>query len=429
MRANAFALAADIIDPPKWSVETRPPLEAHQLPPKQPWNLWLLEAGRGAGKTESCSRYFAQYMHEHPDSRGRIIAPTFGDAVESCILGPSGLRSVDPDVTFHPNAVGGAKVTWTNGSEALVLGTPFPKDIDRLRAGGNRHIDWWEEMAANTQLFNSNNSSQSAWDQAQLGLRLGDHPHSIASTTPRSTTAYKYVRTTPGTVITHGTLFDNPHNPREWIDSMRARYEGTRLGRQELQGELITEVVGALWSQDILDACRVAEHPDLSVVVVAIDPAATSKITSDDTGIIVAGLGVDKDAYVLADKTCHLSPDGWGTRAVRAHRTYSADRIIAETNNGGEMVEHVIKTKDDKVPYKSVTASRGKQTRAEPVASLFGDPPKRKPRVHLVGGFPELEDQMCTWVPGEDDSPDRVDALVWAITDLMLLDQGSWHPL
>lgn len=399
-----------------WEPKNRPKLEPHQVPPTGLWSMWLLEGGRGCGKTEACARYFAKWMQEHPGHRGRIIAPTFGDAVEACVRGPSGLMSVDPSVEWQPSAPGGAKVVWPNGSESLVLGTPFPRDVDRLRAGGNRHIDWWEEMAANVQL-------RDAWDQAALGLRLGENPHAVASTTPRATKEYRAIRVIDGTVRTHATLYDNPHNPKSWVDKMRARYEGTRLGRQELGGELLDDVEGALWNRQILDASRVFEHPDLAVVVTAIDPAVTATTESDDTGIIVAGYGVDGHAYVLADRTCHLGPEGWGQRAVRAHKKYHGDRIVAEVNNGGAMVEHVIATVDGKVPYKAVRASRGKQTRAEPVATLFGMPPVREARVHLVGGFPEMEDQLCTWVPGDADSPDRLDALVWAITELMLAEQ------
>lgn len=425
---DPFALAADIFDPPAWEAKDRAPLEPHQKPPPDPWMLWLLEGGRGCGKTEACARYFAAYMRQHPGHRGRIIAPTLGDAVEACVLGPSGIKSMDPEIRWLPSAPGGAKVIWPNGSEALVLGTNAPRDVDRLRAGGNRHIDWWEEMAANPQL-RSDNYSQSAWDQAQLGLRLGTHPHSIASTTPRTTAAYRYVRALDGVATTHAKLTDNPHNASEWVAMMLRRYEGTRLGRQEIDGELIEDVEGALWDAKILEACRVWKHPDLARVVVAIDPAATSTKGSDHTGIVVAGLGVDGDAYVLADRTCHLPPEGWGQRAVRAYHNFDADKIIGETNNGGEMVESVIRTQDTSVPYKGVHASRGKQTRAEPVAALFGAPPKRPPRIHLVGSFPELEDEMTTWVPGDEKSPDRVDALVWAITELMLEKQGSWRPL
>lgn len=425
---SVWSLAADIVDPPEWEPEGRPPLEPHQVPPAGRWDLWLLEGGRGSGKTEACARYFARYMRTHPGSRGRIIGPTQGDAIESCVLGPSGLLAMDPEIRWLPSAPGGAKVVWPNGSEALVFGTHSPTDVDRLRASGNRHIDWWEEMAANVRL-------QEAWDQAQFGLRLGDHPHSIASTTPRSTPAYRTIRVIDGVARTHGTIDDNPHLSEEWKARQKARYEGTRLGRQELGGELIDDVLGALWSREALEVCRVDAVPcDLAVVVVGVDPAATSTASAADTGIIVAAKGTDGEAYVLADRTCHLPPDGWGQRAVQAYRMHSADRIVPEVNNGGEMVVHVIRTVDEDVPVKPVRASRGKQTRAEPVAALFGTPPEqaamlnvpeRPPRVHLVGGLPELEDQLCTWVPEDADSPDRLDALVWAITDLMLGDDEA----
>lgn len=406
---DPFLLAADIFDPPSWNAPERPPLEPHQIPPPGSWDLWLLEAGRGAGKTEACARYFARYMHENPGHRGRIIAPTFGDAVEACIEGPSGLKAVDPDVRWLPSSPGGAKVTWPNGSEALVLGTPFPRDVDRLRAAGNRHLDWWEEMAANTQL-------KKAWEQADFGLRSGLHPHSIASTTPRTVKAYKEIRAEQGVVLTHGTIDDNPHLPEAKRQKLKARYAGTRLGRQELGGELIEDVDGALWSRAILESTRVddADVPDLTVVVTAVDPAASSGPSADDTGIIVAGIGTDGEAYVQADRTCHLDPNGWGNRVVHAYREFVADRVVPEVNNGGEMVTHVIHTIDATIPVKPVHASRGKQTRAQPVSSLF-----EQKKVHLVGGFPQLEDELCTWVPG-DQSPDRLDALVWAITDLML---------
>lgn len=348
-------------------------------------------------------------MRANPGHRGRIVAPTFGDAVEACIDGPSGLLAMDPEIRWLPSAPGGAKVVWPNGSEALVLGTPFPKDVDRLRAGGNRHIDWWEEMAANTQL-------KKAWDQAALGLRLGDHPHSIASTTPRGTKDYREVRQLPGISLTTGiTTFDNPHNPLEWQERMRARYEGTRLGRQELAGELLEDAEGALWARETIDAHRVESHPDLARVIVAIDPAATSGEDADDTGIVVAGRGTDGHAYVLADMTCHLPPDQWAQRAWQGYETYNADRVVAEVNNGGEMVRLTLKTTGHPMAYRALHASRGKQTRAEPVAALY-----EQGKVHHVGGFAELEDQQCNWVPGEGESPDRVDALVWALTELML---------
>jgi predicted phage terminase large subunit-like protein len=420
--ANAFAIAADFFDPPPWEPEGRPPLEPHQLPPDGDWNLWLLQAGRGAGKTEACSRYFCAYMRANPGHRGRIIAPTLGDAVEACVQGPSGVQSIDPEVRFLPSAPGGSKLVWPNGSEALVLGTHAPADVDRLRASGNRHIDWWEEMAANRQL-------EDAWAQAEFGLRLGDRPHSIASTTPRNTTAYRAIRELPGTVVTSGSIHDNPHLSEKLKARLVDRYAGTRLGRQELDGELLEDVQGALWSRRVLDHCRVDKAPELAVVVVAIDPASTSGPEADDTGMIVAGLGVDGHGYVLDDRTCHIDPEAWARRAIQAYHAHKADRIIAEVNNGGDMVQTIIRTVDPNVPYKAVHASRGKQTRAEPVSALFGSIDEdgqvvREPRVHIVGSLPDLEDQLCLWVPGEDDSPDRLDAMVWALTDLMLTTHG-----
>lgn len=432
---NPFALAADIFDPPKWEAEGRPALEPHQTPPDglpgRDWQLWLLEAGRGSGKTEGAARYFTEYMRQHPGSRGRIIAPTFGDAVEACVEGPSGLRSVDPDgVTFRPSAPGGAKVTWRNGSEALVLGTHTGKDVERLRAAGNRHLDWWEEMAANTQLAD-------AWDQAAFGLRLGDYPHSIASSTPRNTTAYKAIRklALETKSLKTGSLFDNPHLPQSYRDQLIKRYEGTRLGRQELYGELLTDVEGALWTMAQIEAGRVTPEqvPDLVVVCVAVDPAATSGPDADDTGIIAVGLGVDGEGYVLSDRTCHLDPDGWGTRAIRTLKAVKGDYIVGEVNNGGEMVEYVIHSLNARVPFTAVRASRGKATRAQPVSALYGDPRqakkkgkvRRPPKVHHVGTFPELEDQQTTWVPGDEDSPDRVDALVWGLTELMVAEDDT----
>lgn len=408
-------------DETPWEPEGRPPLEPYQKPPSdKPWNLWILEAGRGAGKTEACARYFARYMRSHPGARGRIIAPTLGDAVEACVVGPSGLEQIDPTVKFVKADVGGTKVIWPNGSEALVIGTPTPRDVNRLRAGGNRELDWWEEAAANPQL-------QEAWDQAAFGLRLAKHtrPHAIMSTTPRNTTPYRAIRAMEDTVYTHATLFDNPHNPKAWVEMMRKKYEGTRLGRQELRGELLDDVEGALWSRFMLDAARIPFEeqylPDMQRLVVAIDPAGSASSEAADTGIIVVGEGVDGYGYILDDRTCHLSPDGWGTRAVRAYHKWQADRITGEINFGGEMVEHVIASIDLTVPFKAVRASRGKAIRAEPVAALYGDGRKRESRIKLYGSFPELEDQLCTWVPGEGEkSPDRYDAKVWGVTDLFL---------
>ena len=359
----------------------------------------------GAGKTEACARYFARYMREHPGTRGRIIAPTNGDAIEACVRGPSGLLSIDPEIRFVAASAGGGKCFWANGSEALVIGTAAPRDVERMRAAGNRDLDWWEEMAANSQLG-------PAWDQAAFGLRSG-RPHSIASTTPRPTLDYRRVRGEPGVVRTHATLLDNPYNPPERIERMQARYGGTNLGRQQLDGELIDDTPGALWRRAFFE--HRLESADCTRIVVAVDPAVTSGERADDTGIIVCGIDADGEGYVLADETCHESPDGWARRVVDAYDRWQADSVVVEVNQGYELVTTVLQAARADLPIRTVHASRGKVTRADPIALLY-----EQGRVHHVGSFPLLEDECCTWLPNTANSPDRLDALVWGLTDLML---------
>ena len=402
-----------------WEPVGRPPLLPHQQPPEGDWDLWVLLAGRGAGKTEACSRYFARWMRQHPGGRGRVIAPTFGDAVESCITGPSGLQAIDPDVTWHPSAPGGAKVQWPNGAEALVIGTHSPRDVERLRAGGNRSIDWWEELAANPQL-------QAAWTQAELGLRLGEYPHSIASTTPRAIRFFRELVARDTTAITRATSRDNPHLSEGWRRKLEAAYVGTRMGRQEIEGELLVDVEGALWTWGMLARCSTEDYPDLVRVVVAVDPSGGSTDANDEQGIIVVGLGVDGEAYTLDDRSCRLSPDGWGRRTVQAYLDWEADAVLWEPNYGGDMAKATIlaaaRALGAEVPTKKVVASRGKQLRAQPVAALYGDPDNADiaARVHHLPGLTRLEEQMTEWTPESGNSPDRLDALVMAVTDLML---------
>jgi predicted phage terminase large subunit-like protein len=250
-----------------------------------------------------------------------------------------------------------------------------------------------------------------------MGLRLGSDPRVVATTTPRPTASVIDLMNASSTIVTRGNTYDNAENlAPAFLDKIVKKYEGTRMGRQEINAEILTDVPGALWTRAMLDKTRVASHPDLARVVVAIDPSGGDEDGNDQQGMIVAGRGVDGQAYVLDDISCRLSPDGWGKRAVNAYHARQADRIVAEVNYGGAMVQHVIKTVDPNVSYKEVHASRGKVTRAEPVAALY-----EQNRVHHVGAFPLLEDQLCQWTPDMfDGSPDRLDALVWAITDLML---------
>lgn len=398
----------------------RPPLLPHQIPPPGNWRTWLNMGGRGSGKTQAGSEYIDNWMTTHPGHRGRIIGPTQGDVFESCIDGPSGLLAINPNIVKLASAPGGSKVIWPNGSEMLILGTPTMRDVERLRATGNRHIDWWEEAGANIHF-------QKAWEMASFGLRLGDHPHSIVTTTPRNTPKIRELIAAKNTAITRGTIMDNPYLNDAIRDELVAMYQGTRLGRQELMGELLTDVPGALWTHDMIERAHVScpvPMVDCVRVVTAIDPAVTSKRTSDDTGIVVVGKGIDGRGYVLDDKSCHLSPSGWAARAVQTYDDNDADILVGETNNGGDLVETVVRTVRPGINYKKVTASRGKVIRAEPVAALY-----EQDRVSHVRIFKELESQMTEWSPDDGTSPDRLDALVWGMTELGLFKlQRRWRP-
>jgi predicted phage terminase large subunit-like protein len=256
----------------------------------------------------------------------------------------------------------------------------------------------------------------------QMTMRLGARPRVVVSTTPRPIPLIRRLMKDAGTVIVRGSTYDNAANLSEsFIASVRERYEGTRLGRQELYAEVLDDVPGALWTHAVIDGSRRKVAPDMARVVVAVDPSGGDSDGNDEQGIVVAGIGVDGECYVLADLTCKLTPDGWGRRAVKAYADWQADKLVYENNFGGAMVEHVIKTaaKDmgARVFTKEVKASRGKVVRAEPCAALY-----EQGKVHHVGSeFTALEDQMCLFTPtGEfDTSPDRVDALVWAMTELM----------
>lgn len=396
----------------------------HQVPPTGDWQVWLLEGGRGSGKTDGAAHYLDEHVNGPPcipgypgGHRPAIIAPTLGDAIEACVDGPSGLKAHNPGVV-SVQAAGGTYVRWPNGVQGKLFGAHGPDDVERLRAGGNRCIVWAEELAAWVRLAE-------AWDQMKFGLRLGPRPHVVTSTTPKPRKKYLEIRSDPRTVRTGASTNANPHLNEQVRADLFDRYAGTRLGRQELDAEILTDTPGALWTWAMLDNRRAA--PDLVRVVVAVDPAATSSESSDETGIVVAGLGADGRGYVLADRTCRLSPDGWGKRSLQAYDDFAGDRVVGEANNGGEMVEHVLRTvwRDQKrrgvLPYKAVHASRGKQSRAQPIAALY-----EQGRVSHVEAFAELDEQLTSWTPESGPSPDRLDALVWALSELMLTEKRGW---
>jgi predicted phage terminase large subunit-like protein len=361
-------------------------------------------AGRGWGKTRTGAEDMAHYALTHPAARLAVVAATSAAARDVCVEGESGLRGIIPPELIETWNRSMGELVLTNGARFKLFSAEEP---DRLR-GYQNHRAWCDELASW--------SYPEAWDQLLFGLRLGDDPRVIVTTTPRPTQLIRSLLSRDGVMVTRGSTFENSENlAPAALAQLRDRYEGSRIGRQELYAEVLDDVPGALWQRGQIDKLRARTHPDLVRTVVAIDPAVTSGEDSDETGIVVAGRGVDGHGYVLADRTCRMSPDGWARRATSAFEEFSADRIIAEVNNGGDLVERVIRVQGH-YPYRAVRASRGKLTRAEPIAALY-----EQGKVHHVGSFPELEDQQCAYTPdGYDGSPDRVDALVWALSELLV---------
>lgn len=396
-----------------------------QIAPDGDWQTWLVLAGRGFGKTRTGAEWVREQI-KAGRSRIALIAPTASDARDVMVEGESGLLSVcwagdrtDTGETLGRPSYEPSKrrVTWANGAVATLFSAEEP---ERLR-GPQFEAGWADELAAWKYL-------RETWDMFMFGLRLGSDPRTIITTTPKPVPLIREIIKDAKTVVTRGSTFDNAGNlAPKFLKTIREKYEGTRLGRQELNAEILDDLPGALWTRDEIDKHRLKVAPAMRRIVVAVDPSGTGGVDDDgdSIGIVVAGLGIDGRGYILADRTCKLSPDGWGRRAVAAYNEFKADRIVAERNFGGAMVEHVIKTVDRKAAYKEVTASRGKVARAEPIAALY-----EQGRVSHIGAMPELEDQMCLFGPdgfiGEG-SPDRTDALVWALTELMI--SGSTYTL
>lgn len=402
------------------------------MPPAEDgYMAWLLVGGRGSGKTDASAAYVTKHIHGPPcleslpgGHRIAIIAPTLADAVESCVNGPSGLRAHDPAARLTGGS-GGAMVRWPSGAEAKLFGAHSPDDVERLRAGGNRCLVWVEELAAWRQL-------DDAWWNMRLGLRLGPWPHVIGSTTPKPRLLIRQLMENPDVRVTRARTNDNPHLDERVRRDLQAAYGGTRIGRQELEGELLEDVEGALWQSDWIERSRVDSIPlGLTKIVVAVDPAVTNSEESDETGIVAVGRSKPRHcpvcgpvevphAFVLADRTCKESPDAWARRAVALYEEVKADRLIAETNQGGDLVEATIRNVAKGISYGKIHAKRGKALRAQPVAAIY-----EQNRVHHCGTFDQLEDQMRTWAPDSGmDSPDRLDALVYAITALGMTFSG-----
>lgn len=372
-----------------------------QLPPAGNWRVWLVMAGRGFGKTRCGAEWVRESVKHFP--LVNIIGATADDARDVMVQGESGILAVCPDNERPVYRKSERTLLWPNGAQSLIFTADEP---ERLR--GKQHMRLWaDELAAWRR--------PESWDQAMLGLRLGSDPRAVITTTPRPTPLIRQLINSPTTCVTRGSTYDNAGNlAPQFLEQIVARYEGTRLGRQELNAELLTDTPGALWQLAMFDERRAA--PDLARVVVGVDPAATSNKDSDETGIVVAGkgVGVNADWYVLADRSCRDTPSGWAHRVIAAFDEFHADRVVAEVNNGGEMVVSTLRTVRPTLPITIVHASRGKQTRAEPIAALY-----EQRRVWHAQPFSVLEDQMTTWAPGDPHSPDRMDALVWAMASLM----------
>lgn len=375
----------------------------NQLPPEGDWTVWLVMAGRGFGKTRLGAEWLAYEASRQPATRWAIVAPTGSDARDTCAEGVSGVVAILE--RYHRIATWNrslGEIRLRNGSRIKLFSAEEP---ERLR-GPQFHGAWVDELGA----FRY----EDAWDQLSFGLRLGHNPRVVVTTTPRPTALVRRVMKDPNTVITRGSTFDNSKNLSPIaLARLKERYEGTRLGRQELLGELLDDTPGALFTRANLDRDRVKNPPELVRVVVAVDPAATSGDESDETGIVVVGADEDGHLYVIADYSLRGTPEGWASRAVRAMYDHGADTIVAEKNQGGEMVTSVFKQVDKQAPVKLVHASKGKRVRAEPISAM-----SEQGRIHMVGSLPELEDQLVSWTPDEGYSPDRLDAFVWGCTEL-----------
>ncbi len=385
----------------------------NQLPPPGEWRVWVILAGRGWGKTKSGAEWIRAQVERHGKGNIALVGPTAGDVRDIMLEGESGLLQICPPWNrprYQPSL---RKVTWPNGAEAHLYSAEEP---DRLR-GPNHDAAWADELAAWMYL-------EETWDNLEFGLRSGEDPRVVVTTTPKPRAKLREILADPETRKTTGSTYENQANlAASFIRRLQRKYEGTRTGRQELYAELLEQAEGALWLRSWFEeeGFLVPEPPKLLRVVIAIDPQAgeENSESSAETGIVAAGLGIDRHGYALADLSGRYAPAEWARIACEARKTHQADRIVAEINNGGAMVGATIRTVEPNVPFKALHASRSKQARAEPVAALY-----EQKRIHHTHRFPRLEDQLCNWEPlSGQPSPDRLDALVWAFTELMLTGQ------
>ena len=404
MTSFAGRLAVELTE--GWAIKARP----NQRLPEGDWSVFLLMAGRGFGKTRVLSETSNSWASSGLYHRQAIVAATAADARNVLVEGESGILATASDWCRPQYQPTRRQLQWPNGAIGTLYSAEEP---DRLR-GPQHDCALCDELAAWR--------CPESWDMLMFGLRLGRHPRTVVACTPRPTKLLRslLVREGQGVVVTRGSSYENAANLAPgFFESIVAKYEGTRLGRQELLAELLDDTPGALWTLDMLDRSRRDHAPELQRIVVAVDPAVSTREGSDETGIVVAGKDARGDGWVLEDLSGKYQPADWARTAVEAYRRHAADRVVAEVNQGGDLVETTIRMIDQNVPFTAVHASRGKYIRAEPIAALF-----EQNRVHLVGSFPLLEDQLTQFVPdldrGRAGSPDRADSMIWAITELMV---------
>lgn len=385
-----------------------------QLPPPK-WGvdgcfIWIVRAGRGWGKTRTGAETFLDEIRSGRATYPNLAGATAEDVRDLMIEGESGILAIAPP-NFRPDYVPSQKkLVWPNGVVSRIY---YGSEPEKSR-GAQSDLLWCDELA-------KWRYAEETFNNLMLGLRLGQNPRCIITTTPKPTRFLIELEKRqdaagrPSVVVTRGSTNENRQNLSPvFISAVVSVYEGTRLGRQELNAEFLDDNPGALWKRDVIENLRVREHPHLIRIVVGVDPAVTSDVKSNETGIVVAGIAADGHCYVLEDASLRGSPLAWATAIKRVYDQYQVDRVVGEQNNGGELVEANVRTVDPLISYRGVWASRGKQTRAEPISSLY-----EQGKVHHVGAFPLLEDQMCDWAPDSGDpSPDRMDALVWALTAL-----------
>ena len=375
-----------------------------QIAPPGDWSVWLLMAGRGFGKTRTGAEWVRARVESGAAGRIALVARTPADVRDVMIEGDSGLLSVCPPSNRPKYEPTKRRLTWPNGAFALAFSSHEP---DQLR-GPQFDAAWCDEVA-------SWEYPRETWDNLMFGLRLGQRPQCVVTTTPRPIELLRELVDRDDVHVTRGSTYENRRFlAPSFIRQIERRYQDTDTGRQEIFAELLEEAEGALWRRDWIGHAETA--PDINRIVVAIDPAMSSRPDSAETGIVVAGTDADLRGYVLEDGSGRMSPDEWARRAIDLYDRHSASRIIGERNNGGDLVGTVLKTASGgrTLPIRLVSASVGKYARAEPVAALY-----QQGRVFHVGSFPRLEDQLCTWEPGSSTSPDRMDALVWALSDLI----------